>query len=110
MSYDVSLYTVDAESGQVVAVDSLEASHTSNTGGMIEEAAGKPFRDWDGLRGSEVAALCVRAIRELDFMPDYYRRHEPDNGWGTLESTRKFLSTIRDECTLAPTALLRVST
>lgn len=108
MSYDVSLYTIDAESGQQVVVGTLDANHTYNTSGMIKEAVGSTPSDWNGKRASEVAALCVRAIRELEQMPDLYRRHEPDNGWGTLESTRKFLATIRDECVLAPTAFVRV--
>lgn len=109
MGYDVWLEIKDAESGQSVQVGRLDENHTSNTGGMIADAGGKPFREWDGLRAQQVAALCVLIIRELDLMPDYYRRHEPSNKWGTLESTREFLAKIRDECVLAPTTIFRVS-
>lgn len=110
MSYDVHLEYLDAESSQAVQVGRLNANHTSNTGAMIAEACGgKWLRDWSGLRALEVAALCVLVIRELDAMPDYYRRHEPGNGWGTVKSTRAFLAEIRDECVLAPSATFRVS-
>lgn len=110
MSYDVHLEFLDPESNQAISVGSLDANHTSNTGGMISEACGgKPFREWDGLKAQEVAALCVRAIRELDSLPDYYGRHEPKNGWGSLGTTVKFLAEIRDQCVLAPTATFRVS-
>lgn len=110
MSYDVWLVVKDPESDQELTVGHDSGiNHTSNTGAMIAEACGRGVADWNGLRASVVAALCVRAIRELDQMPAYYRRHEPENKWGTLESTREFLSTIRDECVLAPAATVRVS-
>jgi hypothetical protein len=110
VSYDVHLEILDAESGQPVRVGNLDANHTYNTAKMIKEASGsdKFMSDWDGMRASEVAALCVRAIRALDDLPTYYRSMEPDNKWGSLETTRRFLATIRDECVLAPTATFRV--
>lgn len=38
-----------------------------------------------------------------------YRRFEPSNGWGTVETTYDFLIKIADNCDKYPTAVLEVS-
>jgi hypothetical protein len=106
VSYDVWL-EVDLGGPEPVRLDTLDANHTSNTGGMIEEAAGKPIREWDKMPAGEVAELALRAACDLRRRPAYYDAMAPTNGWGTRESTIAFLDTIEAACRAAPKATFR---
>ena len=106
MSYDVwmeanlggpSPYTIDPG-----------INHTSNTSGMWREA-GCDLGEMHGSLGEECIPPLEKAIAALTANPNHYRRHEPDNKWGTVETTIDFLSKILAMCKRTPLATLVVS-
>jgi hypothetical protein len=113
MSYDVWL-EADLGSGPI-GVGSLDANHTCNTGNMIAVASGAAEytegttpSGWNGKRAAEVAKICWEAIRELRAKPDDYRKYEPENKWGTVETAIEFLEIVLTGCLRAPQATVRV--
>ena len=109
MSYDVSFKAKLEGTDQWVPVGADWINHTSNTAAMIKEVCGSYPSAWDGRTCKDLLPILRSGIELLQRDPDHYRSYEPDNRWGTVESTLEFLRAIADNCRIYPTAVIEVS-
>jgi hypothetical protein len=97
MSYDISFRVKVENVDAYVNVGSCYANTTWNVREMIEQTTGLPWINCDN------NGLCVDIIpkiehgyNELLTNPGKYKQYEASNGWGTVESTKKFFKRILD--------------
>jgi hypothetical protein len=105
MSYDVSLYI---NGGGTATVEAFWRNHTSNTACMWKDA-GLDLRGMDGAPAVECGGAVSRAADRIAADADSYRRMEPDNGWGSVQSTVDFLRAVAEACERFPAATVEVS-
>jgi hypothetical protein len=105
MSYDVYL---EIDTGGTEPVEVSWLNHTSNTAAMWR-AAGCDIAECDGRPAANFAEGLASAIEAIESDPDRYRQYEPPNGWGTLETTLKFLRDLLHACQCHPRTTVRVS-
>lgn len=108
MSYDISFKAKLEGADQWVYVGPEWINHTSNTAAMIKEVCGSYPSAWNGMRCSELLPVLTAGCKELRAYSQKYRQFEPENGWGTVETTLEFLDAIRKACEQYPTAVLEV--
>ena len=108
MSYDVSFKAKLEGTDQWVYVGDNWINYTSNTAAMIKEVCGSYPSEWSGERCADMYPTLMQGASLLNLHPQRYRQFEPDNGWGTVESTAKFLRQIADNCDKYPTAVIEV--
>lgn len=108
MSYDISFKAKLEGADQWVYVGPEWINHTSNTAAMIKEVCGSYPSAWNGVRCSELLPVLTAGCKELRAYSQKYRQFEPENGWGTVETTLEFLDAIRKACEEYPTAVLEV--
>lgn len=108
MSYDISFKAKLEGADQWVYVGPEWINHTSNTAAMIKEVCGSYPSAWNGMRCSELLPVLTAGCKELRAYSQKYRQFEPENGWGTVETTLEFLDAIRKACEEYPTAVLEV--
>lgn len=109
MSYDVSFKAKLEGVDQWVYVGADWINFTSNTAAMIKEACGSYPSEWDGKKCADMYPVLAQGIETLRQSPQRFRQFEPDNKWGTVESTIEFLIKIADNCRDYPTAVIEVS-
>ncbi len=108
MSYDVSFKAKLEGADQWVYVGADWINHTSNTATMIKEVCGSYPSEWNGKKCVDMYPVLMQGISLLNLHPQRYRQFEPDNKWGSVESTMDFLQKIADTCDKYPTAVLEV--
>lgn len=108
MSYDVSFKAKLEGAEQWVYVGPEWINHTSNTSAMIKEVCGSYPSEWDGYTCSELLPILKTGCILLNAHGWQYRQFEDVKGWGTVESTRKFLNDIRRVCEEHPTAVFEI--
>ena len=108
MSYDVSFKAKLEGVDQWVYVGDEWINFTSNTAAMIKEVCGSYPSEWGGRKCSDMYPVLMQGASLLNNSPEKYRRFEPSNGWGTVETTRDFLISVADNCGKYPTAVLEV--
>ena len=108
MSYDVSFKVKLEGTNQWIYVGDSWINHTSNTSAMIKEVCGSYPSDWNGKRCADMYPVLMQGASLLNLYPQRCRQFEPDNGWGTVESTKDFLMQIADNCYKFPTAVIEV--
>jgi hypothetical protein len=106
MSYDVSL-AVDCGGAELMPLAILDANYTWNVSPMFVEVVGSTPNGWDGKPASEVSELCGRILAAFATDPAKFRKLNPDNGWGSFEGAREFITKIKDACDAAPKAVFR---
>lgn len=104
MSYDV---TLELDGGNESA-DVYWRNHTSNTAQMWREA-GCDIAEFHGSDAHGFGIALSLAIADIEFRPGYYAQYEPDNGWGSIETTLEFLRGLQEACERFPVAVVRVS-
>ena len=109
MSYDVSFKAKLEGAERWVYVGPEWINHTSNTSAKIKEVCGSYPSEWDGKKCSEMLPVITQGCDRLRSHSQEYRQFEASNGWGTVETTLKFLNDIRLACEEFPTAVLEVS-
>lgn len=118
MSYDISLYA-DLGNGPV-SVGSLDENYTWNLGDFIETVTGKRLGDWNGADAWELRDAIVEGLERMNHFSwkdngnqtanvDYFRKFEPENGWGSVFGAIVFLTKIAVGCAKAPNAKVCVS-
>ena len=105
MSYDVYL---EIDTGAPDPVEVWWRNHTSNTARMWSDA-GLDLNAFNGKSAVLLQFAAANALVEITSNLDKYRAMEPDNGWGTVESTIEFIDSIVDACALHWRATVRVS-
>lgn len=89
------------------------ANITHNLGVMarkagIYEALWRP--DENGFtKASEIIQVLESGIEDMKKRPDYYRRFDADNGWGTYRDFVPWLEKYLEACKEYPEAYIRVS-
>jgi hypothetical protein len=95
MSYDIS-FKVKVEGIEAYAtVGNCDANVTWNVRKMIEVSTGLPWINCanNGLC-VDVVPKIMHGYAELLNYPWRYKKHEAENGWGTVEGTREFFKRI----------------
>jgi hypothetical protein len=105
MSYDVYL---EVDAGGPEPVEAYWRNHTSNTSRMWREA-GCDIAACGGHQAAQFAEGLAGAISAMEEEPEKYRQWEPENQWGTYETTLSFLRDLLDACRAYPRAVVRVS-
>jgi len=97
MSYDiaVSVKVEGCDKYAVIAEPEL-SSPTYNLGRMFRACTGWDFNQSEWYKCSEVIDNIETGIKELQTSPEEYRKYEPANRWGTLESAIQALESMRD--------------
>ena len=106
MSYDVSFQAKLEDVDQWVVVGPQWINHTSDTAAMIKEVCGSYPSEWNNKKCAELLPVLTVACEALRAHPENYRQFEA--GYGTVETTLKFLDDIRITCANFPTALIDV--
>lgn len=104
MSYDVYIYgpaePVECFHCGVTSPQQpqlFSRNHTSNTSGMWRKA-GVDLAEIKGKRAGDLIEPLRTAIAHMVDNPDEYTPMNPENGWGSYESTIKFLRAILAAC------------
>lgn len=108
VNYEVRFTAKLAGTKQWVYVGDRWLSHTSATGNMIKEVCGSYPSAWNGRKCKDILPILKQGISLLSSFPYNYREYEPENSWGTVETTLKFLEKIAANCEEYPTALIEV--
>lgn len=103
MSYDVYL---EIDGGNEYA-EVYWRNHTSNTAAMWREAGCDIAEHHNGDAHGFGIALTF-AIADIEYRPGHYAQWEPENRWGTVESTLGFLRDLQAACERYPSAVVRV--
>ena len=97
MSYDLRLGVKPEGLDRVIVIGEPElSSPTYNLGKMFRACTGWDFEQSEWYRVSNVWENINQGISELYVHPKRYKKMEPENGWGTLESAIKVLESLRD--------------
>lgn len=95
MSYDISFMVKVEGIDQYVEVGSCEANTTWNVREMIVKSTGL---EWNNEANNglckDVIPHIERGLFELTEHPEEYKKYEASNGWGTVESTKRFFENI----------------
>ena len=110
MSYDVKFKKPLGGGRSFIYVGDDWINHTANTGTMIKEVCGSRPPEWGGKTGREMYPILLQGISLLSVYPQKYRCFEPENGWGTVETTIAFLEKVAANCEQYPDAVLEVLT
>lgn len=105
MSYDIALYIEDAKGDRFTVHDS---NHTSNTWRMWVEA-GCDLAEFNGRQAQELERSLGPAVYDMQMRPSHYSQWNPENGWGSYDTTYKWLSKVLDACQRWPNAVVYVS-
>ena len=97
MSYDLRI-GVKVEGTDIIAVIAEPERHspTYNLGEMFRKCTGWDFNQSEWYRVSEVYPKIQRGLSELIAYPEKYRKYEPDNGWGSVESAVEALRSLKE--------------
>lgn len=96
MSYDVSFKVAIAGlENRYVTVGDCDANITWNVGTMIRKSTGLEWKNEanNGLC-KDIIPHIADGLAELTKYPEKYKQYEAPNGWGTIESCKKFFITI----------------
>ena len=102
MSLDVSL---------TVEVCSLNITHNLN---LMDEEAGIYRELWrpDEINieyAHQLIEPLSKGLEKLKSDPEYYKRFNPENGWGSYEYLVKFVTEYLQKCIIFPDSLVSVS-
>jgi hypothetical protein len=98
MSYDIK-FKVKVEGANLwIEVGNYGAGTTWNVREMIVKSTGLEWKNNEnnGLC-KDVIPYIRKGYEELVHHPEKYRQYEPNNGWGTVESTRLFFQTLLED-------------
>lgn len=97
MSYDLHVSVKIEGLNQYASVARPEYSNpTYNLGKMFRIVMGWDFKQGVEYNCSEVIDKINNGITRLKCFPNNYRKYEPTNRWGTVESAIRDLESLRD--------------
>ena len=95
MSYDITFKVKVDGVNRYIEVGECEANTTWNVRKMIEESTGLPWvNEANNGLCKDVMPKIYDGRKELYCYPEKYKQYEASNGWGTVESTRRFFGDI----------------
>ena len=95
MSYNITFKVKADGTNCYVPVGDCEANITYNVRKIIELSTGLSWINGDnnGL-AKDIIPSIEKGYNELINYPEKYKQYESPNGWGTVESTRRFFKLI----------------
>lgn len=98
MSYDIRIKVRVADADHIFAVVAKPEhdSPTYNLAKMFRVCTGWDFEQGKEYKCIDVIDNIIKGINELKLYPAKYKKYEPDNGWGTIESAILSLESMRD--------------
>ena len=115
MSYDIGLEyhaIIETENGEkeerIFQIEETERNITFNLKDMFIALIGTPPKEWIGKRASEMRIIFLKACIELYKNPEKYVQYEAENGWGTIEGMKSFLTYMENSCDKHPNAFIYV--
>ncbi len=107
MSLDVYLVKVQP-------CDVFEANITHNLGQMASEAGiyyacWNPEKILDDPCAKDIIPFLEKGIEKMESDPEYFRRFDAENGFGTYDDFLSWLKRYLDACRQYPDATIRVS-
>ena len=74
---------------------------------VLRGAGGKSFSPGNDIsefemRADQLRSVVENALQSLEDHPDYYRKFDPPNGWGSYEGVLKFMREFRTALWAAP--------
>lgn len=95
MSYDISFKVKAEGTNRWVVVGDCEANITWNVREIIEISTGLEWRNEENNGLCKDIIPCIeKALEGLCKHPHKYKKYEPENGWGDIESTIRFFRDI----------------
>ncbi len=108
MTYEVSFKAKLEGVNKWVYVGPQWINHPASTATMIKEVCGSYPSEWHGKACDSLLPILDNACKLLMSCSQEYRQYETDKVWGTVESTLKFLTDIRNACEAFPSAVIEV--
>jgi hypothetical protein len=81
--------------------DPFEVNMTYNVGRMIRRAGVHP-KVMDGMKPDQAVEVVGNAVAVMSANKGYFKQFEPDNGWGTVETTLNSLQELYHYLQKAP--------
>lgn len=95
MSYDIAFKVKVEGIDKYIEVGNCDANTTWNVREMIVKSTGL---EWNNCANNGLCKDIIPHIEkgwgELNRYPEKYKQYEAKNGWGTVESTKRFFETI----------------
>ncbi len=109
MSYDVDLKAkVEGLDKYVCVSDNFNI--TCNVHELILQSSGwEILNNKNNGKAEDIGKLIEKGIVELETRPEYYKKYEAKNGWGTIDSTLRFYDRLLEGCKEFPFAYVFVS-
>lgn len=96
MSYDLRIAVkVDGTNIFAKIAEPEHCNPTYNLADMFRACTGWDYNQSQYYRCVDVLPLIDHGIRELTINPDKYRKYNPPNGWGNLDSLKTALESLR---------------
>lgn len=110
MSLDVYLTTKDIDGNEIGVYDS---NITHNLGEMANKA-GVYYALWrpeekNWTTAKDITPILEKGLTKLKAKPEYFRKFNPDNEWGSYEGLVEFVESYLEACKKYPSAILKVS-
>lgn len=98
MSYDVEFGVKVEKVDKIMPFSKPEYDHpTYNIGTMIRKATGWDFKQGEWYKVSDVLDKIYKGHKNLSHNPSKYRKYEPENKWGTVETGITALQSILEK-------------
>jgi hypothetical protein len=110
MSLDFYLNTKDIDGSEM---NVLDLNMTHNLGHMADKA-GVYYALWrpeeKGWKyAKDIIKVLERGLKKLKDKPEYFKKLNPDNGWGDYEGLVSFVEECLASCKSHPSAIIEVS-
>ena len=98
MSYDITFKVKVEGLDYWLPVGDCEANTTWNVREMIVKSTGL---EWNNCCNNgfckDIIPKIEKGLHELTEQPEKYKKYEAPNGWGTVESTKRFFNQILED-------------
>ena len=95
MSYDISFKVKVENVNHWIDIGDCDANITWNVGEMIRKSTGL---EWNNTENNgfckDIIPHIVEGLRQLENKPEFYKKYESPNGWGTIEGCKNFFRRI----------------
>ena len=108
MSYSVRFEAKLEGAEQWIPVGNQFIIYSSDADDVVRAVCDSTPDSWREKKCSDLLPFIDKGIKQLRSHREEYRKFEPSNGWGTVETTIIFLDAIRCVCEEYPTAVARV--
>lgn len=98
-----SYLVVDCGGASLATVKDFNGQ-THNTHVLIFQAIGRCFSDFHGWTASDMIPPLRLGISRIEQDEESFRKYEPDNKWGTVESSLSYMKEVLSACIDYPNA------